>query len=824
VPILGINLPLRIFAKGLPIHASFEFIKTPMSKPQLFGQKHGGGYFALFGHFEGVLIYLALGISMALSFMLSGHFVESAALLAPLSVGLSVLAGLRFRLAGATASALVAVSIFWVAFSLEWGAFPEDGLLFGAGLVFLVYLFAFCASLVVSYHYDRAELATQREGMLRDAMDSLPIGVWVRTKEGRTVFVNQRWADFSSKSVREILESETTDPPVDLGPGWESELVDVLESDRDLVRYRTLELEDNEGRACVLNLLSFKLRIEYLDDYGTLSLLVDETAVRLREQRFEESQHYLSLALNNARMGFWHYSVRERKTECDANWYRIMGMDAEAGKDPGSLWSERLHPDDSVRVLTAYEKFLKGQAGETLDIDCRVQHADGSYIWVQDRARIPEYDPDGTPLRVTGTMQDISDRKEIEIDLKKAKDSAEVANAAKGQFIAAISHEIRTPLNAIIGLSSFLAESGLDEEQADLASTVHSSGCSLLALVNDLLDFSKIEAGRLELEVQEYPVRLLFEDCVKLFKLRAEEKNITLDLMLEAELVDYAMGDMHRLRQIVQNLLANAIKFTDKGGVKLRARKVKLSDVPAEHRPDPLEPVGFLDQPDHEYLEVCVQDSGIGIAKEQQHLLFEAFSQVDASSTRRYEGTGLGLVICKRLINGMGGRIWVESNSGEGSKFCFVVRTKFLNEKSRVEQYTRTPFDPVHKIAKKHPCDILIVGKQEASAPMVAACRHLGYAPHQSVDFDLSNTAYRRRHYDLLFISMQDSAKALEFTRKVRLDGTIKQPESIIGFGPGGRGISAERCRLSGMQGVICELPEPKLVQEAILSVLHSDG
>ena len=181
-----------------------------MHQPHLFGQRHEKGYFALFGHFEGVLIYVALAVSMVLCFLLTGEYVESAALLAPLSVGLAVLAALRFRLAGAIACGLIAASIFWIAYAFEWGALPERGIFFGAGWVLLIYLFSFCASSVVGYHGRTSELAQQRESMLRHVLDSLPIGVWVRSRKGRTVFVNERWADFSGMSARQILESGST--------------------------------------------------------------------------------------------------------------------------------------------------------------------------------------------------------------------------------------------------------------------------------------------------------------------------------------------------------------------------------------------------------------------------------------------------------------------------------------------------------------------------------------------------------------------------------------------------------------------------------------
>jgi signal transduction histidine kinase len=792
-----------------------------MLKPNIFHQRHDRGYFALFGRFEGILIYLALGVVVAVCFLLTGEFLEGASLLPPLAVGLAVLVGLRFRLVGAIASGLIAASIFCVAYVFGWGVLPESGLYFGVGWVLLIYLFSFCASSVVSYHAKACGRAQQRENMLRQVLDSLPIGVWVRSREGQNVFVNERWADFSDMSAQQILESSSIKAPVSLGEDWEAELEQALDSDGNSVRYRSIHLTDAAGSSCAMNWLTLKLYIEHLEDFGTLSILVDETAVRIREQRFEESQHNLRLALGDARMGFWNHDFVTRKLICDENWYRLIGMDDDSALTPAEVWKERLHPDDKLRVDAAYDEFFK-EGKSTLKIDCRIRNADGDYIWVQDRARIAEFYLDRAPKRLMGTTQDISDQKQIETDLKRAKENAEVANAAKSHFIAAISHEIRTPLNAIIGLSSFLSESDLGEEELDLAHTIHTSGRSLLMLVNDLLDFSKIEAGYLDLEVQEYPLRHLFEDSVKLFNMRASEKGLSLTLNFDEALSDYAMGDMERLRQVVQNLLSNAIKFTEKGSVEVSVRRGVVGELSEERRPDPLEPIGFLDQPDHEYLEVRVSDSGLGISKEQQHLLFKAFSQVDSSAKRRYEGTGLGLVICKRLVQAMGGRIWLDSEAGQGAEFGFVVRTKLFSDKIRLSGDTHGPADLPDRFAVENPCDLLIVGPTAATDPLVAICRKLGYAPHRSTDYGLSGTAYRRRHYNLMFVWMEDAAKGLELARKIRLDGHIKQPESIIGFLPEGNELSLERCQLSGLQQLIREKPEPKLVRELILEELKT--
>jgi len=785
------------------------------------------GYFNLFGGFKGVAVYALLVVAMTCALMAFDPASALGLLLLPSVLGLAVLAGLLFQMAGALAtSAIVFLSCAYAYFA-KVGLFGTlDGgqaLPFFLGFGALVFAFSTAAALAVGYGRRSTQVAVQRQNLLCKVFDALPIGIWVRARDGRSLFVNERWAGFSEKNAKEILSSGGTEPPVDLGPQWNEEVDEVLHSDDSAVRYQSIELTDNAGRPCSMTLLTLRMLIDQEDAFGTLSLLVDETALRLYGEKVRQSEQNLHLALNNARMGFWEEDVKTKELRCDENWYRLIGAVRTPGESPQDVFLSRLHPDDRLHVKAVYEDFYRS-GRDSLRVDYRIRKGEGDYIWVQDSVRVAESDADGTPRRVMGTMQDISEQKQSELELKQAKERAETGNQAKSQFIATISHEIRTPLNAIIGLSSFLTEGELDEERLDLAQTIYSSGKSLLLLVNDILDFSKIEAGRLDLEVQEFPLLLCFEESVKLFRMRAAEKDVELVLDLSKGLSEFALGDMERLRQIVQNLLANALKFTEAGEVRLSVRPVSLGDLDEAHRPDPLEPVGYLDQPDHDYLEIRVQDTGIGIPKDRQHLLFEAFSQVDASTTRKYGGTGLGLVICKRLVDAMGGRIWVESEAGQGASFCFVVRTKLVGENSEIEKLTRSPFDPVERIADQYPCDILVVGPEDEIRPLLLSCRKLGYAPHSTADYDLSGRGFLRRHYNLMFIWMGDELKALELARKVSATGEMLRPGSIVGCAPLGRKVSEDRCRLSGMHEVMQTRLRPQQIREVILSVLGAHG
>jgi len=315
--------------------------------------------------------------------------------------------------------------------------------------------------------------------------------------------------------------------------------------------------------------------------------------------------------------------------------------------------SRTIYVDPAVRDEF---KRLMALEGEVRGLEYQVRRKDGEIIWVSESSRAVR-DAEGEVLYYEGFVENITRRKRAEDELRAAKEAAELASKAKSQFLAVMSHEIRTPMNGVIGMASLLLDSPLTAEQRDFAEIIRQSGDSLLTVINDILDFSKIESGRIDLENEEFILRDCIEGALDLLAPRAAEKKLDLLYEIAGDVPVMVSGDCTRLRQILVNLLGNAVKFTEQGEVVLSIKS---------------EPVASAGDTRVRLL-FKVRDSGIGIPQEAMGRLFKSFSQVDASTTRRYGGTGLGLVISKRLAGLMGGDMLVESEVGKGSVFRFSV-------------------------------------------------------------------------------------------------------------------------------------------------------
>ncbi|MGH9746561.1 MAG: response regulator [Candidatus Acidiferrales bacterium] len=293
------------------------------------------------------------------------------------------------------------------------------------------------------------------------------------------------------------------------------------------------------------------------------------------------------------------------------------------------------------------------RSGASVHVTTRRTRSDGSLLDVE--AYSVPLGENGTPTGYLLLYQDITDRKLAEEALHRAKNAAEGANKAKSEFLANMSHEIRTPMNGIIGMTELALDTKLTNEQRDYLGMVKTSAASLLTVINDILDFSKIEAGKLDLDVSDFPLRQSVGETLKTLGFRAHEKSLELAWRVAPDVPDYLAGDVSRLRQVLVNLVGNAVKFTERGEVV----------VEIERESNSIETNAVL--------HFRVRDTGIGIPKEKQAMVFGAFTQADSSTTRKYGGTGLGLAITTRLVDLMGGRIWLESEPGLGSTFHFTI-------------------------------------------------------------------------------------------------------------------------------------------------------
>jgi two-component system sensor histidine kinase/response regulator len=380
-----------------------------------------------------------------------------------------------------------------------------------------------------------------------------------------------------------------------------------------------------------------------------VSHFIDVTATKLAEQRQQEANTRFETAFADAPISMALVAPDGRLVKVNRTLCQLTGY-----AEPELLrmtFQDITHPDDLKTALGNIQRLQRGEA-DRYATEARYVRSDGSPILVLLSVSLVR-DADGNPMQFVAQIQDISERTRIQGELAAAHEEAIQGSRLKSEFVANMSHEIRTPLNGVIGMAGLLSDTELDSEQREFADAVRTSGEALMAVIEDILDFSKIEAGKLELDRQPFDVRQLVESACTMLAARADEKGIELMSWIDDGVAERALGDGPRLRQVLVNLLTNAVKFTAAGEVIVRVTAVDDASRPG--------------------LRFEVRDTGIGIDGSVTEEVFDSFAQADSSTTRRYGGTGLGLTISKRLVELMGGQIGVHSTVGEGSTFWFTA-------------------------------------------------------------------------------------------------------------------------------------------------------
>ena len=383
-----------------------------------------------------------------------------------------------------------------------------------------------------------------------------------------------------------------------------------------------------------------------------IGAMIDVTDLNHAQAALHAAEDRLARAIRGAQDGLWEFNAVDKSFWCTPRIAEMLGYEAhELGADSESFL-RLAHPDEREHLKGDIWKYLRTDA--PYDVEFRLRHKLGHFEWVRSRAQ-RGFDAAGKSVKIAGSLQLITDRKEAQMATLEAVRIAESANRAKSEFLANMSHEIRTPMNGVIGMSQLLAETLLDSTQAEYVEIIKGSAATLLSLINDILDVSKIEAGHLDLENIAFDLRTpLYETCSAL-ALQGGVKGIELVASCDADVPQLLQGDPGRLRQIMMNLISNAFKFTDTGTVLVHVSRVQDDGRKAE-------------------IKVEVTDTGIGIEPERIPRLFKPFSQGDSSTTRHYGGSGLGLSIVKRLAEQMGGSVGVHSELGSGSTFWCTVQ------------------------------------------------------------------------------------------------------------------------------------------------------
>ncbi|MEM9348066.1 MAG: PAS domain-containing protein [Planctomycetota bacterium] len=451
---------------------------------------------------------------------------------------------------------------------------------------------------------------------------------------------------------------------------WESVLAKAAEDHQPYVmKFRSL-LPNGESRVlesrgqCELNEHG-----ELIRTYGTVQ---DVTEQREQRQELEAQRHRLEFALKASNIGLWDWDIPSGDNYLSDTWYTMLGYEPSELPMRIESWHEVTKPDDLDRAKAALEDYF---AGRTARYACeiRVRNKAGDFRWVLDTGEAIERDEAGNVTRMIGLHIDIHKLKTAQQELIEARDLAQQASAAKSAFVANMSHEIRTPMNAILGFSDLLLDVGQTEaDKRNHAQTIRRNGKHLLRVLNDILDLSKIEAGKMSIESVTIEPAELFEDAINLMAPRAGKKGISLNLVTKQALPTHLKSDPTRLRQVVLNLVGNAVKFTQQGHVTLEVEYIPNENGSAT-------------------LRCVITDTGIGISPEQQQQLFTPFSQADQSTTRKFGGTGLGLTISHNLCQMMGGDLTCTSAPGGGSTFTATFQVQPVQDTDSKQTKGRQP-------------------------------------------------------------------------------------------------------------------------------------
>jgi PAS domain S-box-containing protein len=713
-------------------------------------------------------------------------------------------------------------------------------------MVMFAFLIWRCGQILNRLDIERA----RAEGNMRQLADCMPQIVWTTTPAGESDYFNQRCYDYIGMTFEQTRDG-----------GWTSmihpdEVQDVIAhrarafASREpyTLEYRFRRASDGMYRwHLARGVPVFNPEGELVRWTGTCT---DIHSIKLAEAALRNSESQFRQIADSLPQIVWTSAPDGNLDYYNQRWYDYTGMTFEQTRNWG--WEQVLHPDDLqncvdrwTRAFTTYEPY---------EVEYRFRRAsDGVYRWHLGRAR-PIRDAQGAVVRWFGTCTDIEDYKQAEAkigslnegleervrertaeldrtnrQLGKAnceieelfRQSKEVSRL-KSEFLANMSHEIRTPMNGVIGMTQLALDTALDDEQREYISTVRDSADSLLVVINDILDFSKIEAGKMELAREPFDLRKCVSDAMQVFSWKAREKKLELTHEVSYDVPEILTGDAHRLRQIILNLVANAMKFTEAGNIALTVSSLAASSHAAG-------------QASQHTLCFSVRDTGCGIPPDKQSLIFEAFAQADGSATRRQGGTGLGLAICCKLVQLMDGRIWVESTPGSGSTFSFTAAftAAFLESQAELPGSDAALPTTTGSTEPAQPLHILLAEDNIVNRRLAElAIKKMGHRLMVVDDGAKAVRAAAEQPFDLILMDLQmPEMGGLEATAAIRgaerqaaLAGGIPRHIPIVAMTAHAMSGDRESCLQAGMDDYISKPIQLQVLRELINRVRPRPG
>jgi PAS domain S-box-containing protein len=502
-----------------------------------------------------------------------------------------------------------------------------------------------------------AEKALQRsETLLRSIMDTTSDVIFVKDRECRFVYINPAGCLLNGKTQEQLIGYSKADLITNL-----KELEKFMADDLRIIEKGISETFEEEVFGADGNLYTFlTTKVPRYDGQGNIIGLIgvahDITQRKKAKDDLEQISTRLSLATLAGGVGVWEFDIVNKILLWDDQMFTLYGVEKKKFENTYETWLKAIHPDDVNRADEEIKLAIRGE--KDFNTEFQICRPDGTVHNIRALA-IVQHDNSGKPLRIIGTNWDITDQKKTEAVLLNARQEAELANRAKSEFLANVSHEIRTPMNAILGFSEILFDKIENPKHKEHIKAILSSGRTLLSLINDILDLSKIEAGKLEIEFEPMNLNQKLFEIQQLFTPKVQKKQLALEIITSKNVPNFIYMDDVRFHQILFNIVGNAIKFTEKGFVKIETK--------------------ILINKNNKFdLSIEVEDSGIGIPNDQLELIFEGFRQQSGQSSRSYEGTGLGLALTKKLLEKMDGEITVKSKVGKGSTFTILLHN--INE------------------------------------------------------------------------------------------------------------------------------------------------